>query len=112
MLIIIHVFLFHGSEILNRFYEVVNICKNRNQLRGSEGACRVCICSCCVLPSYLCQHIHVKFSILFACHLSFHLILHLKMVDLSGGPDGPIEHGFSNSVFIVPGAIIFGLSGN
>ncbi|XP_073980911.1 uncharacterized protein [Rhodnius prolixus] len=32
------------------------------------------------------------------------------MVDLSGGPDGPIEHGFSNSVFIVPGAIIFGLS--
>lgn len=34
-----------------------------------------------------------------------------NMVDLSGGPDGPIEHGFSNSVFIIPGAIIFGLSG-
>jgi hypothetical protein len=33
------------------------------------------------------------------------------MVDLSGGPDGPIEHGFSNSVFIIPGIIILGLSG-
>lgn len=33
------------------------------------------------------------------------------MVDLSGGPDGPIEHGFSNTVFIIPGAIIIGLSG-
>lgn len=32
------------------------------------------------------------------------------MVDLSGGPDGPIEHGFSNSVFIIPGFIIFFLS--
>ncbi|XP_046403470.1 uncharacterized protein LOC124169044 isoform X2 [Ischnura elegans] len=28
------------------------------------------------------------------------------MVDLSGGPDGPIEHGFSNSVFIGPAIII------
>lgn len=33
------------------------------------------------------------------------------MVDLSGGPDGPIEHGFSNSVFVIPGLIIFLLSG-
>lgn len=33
------------------------------------------------------------------------------MVDLGGGPDGPIEHGFSNTVFIIPGLIIFGLSG-
>ncbi|KDR11411.1 hypothetical protein L798_14044 [Zootermopsis nevadensis] len=32
------------------------------------------------------------------------------MVDLSGGPDGPIEHGFSNSVFVIPGIIILGLS--
>jgi hypothetical protein len=31
------------------------------------------------------------------------------MVDLSGGTDGPTEHGFSNSVFIIPG-IILGLS--
>lgn len=33
------------------------------------------------------------------------------MVDFSGGPSGLIEHGFSNSVFIVPGIIIFLLSG-
>lgn len=33
------------------------------------------------------------------------------MVDLSGGQDGPIEHGFSNSVFIIPGIIITGLAG-
>ena len=32
------------------------------------------------------------------------------MVDLSGGQDGPIEHGFSNSVFIVPAIIIITLS--
>ncbi|XP_046682987.1 uncharacterized protein LOC124369200 [Homalodisca vitripennis] len=32
------------------------------------------------------------------------------MVDFSGGPGGLIEHGFSNSVFIVPGIIIFALS--
>jgi hypothetical protein len=33
------------------------------------------------------------------------------MVDIAGGHDGPIEHGFSNSVFIIPGIIILGLSG-
>lgn len=33
------------------------------------------------------------------------------MVDLSGGQDGPIEHGFSNSVFIAPGIIFVSLSG-
>lgn len=33
------------------------------------------------------------------------------MVDLSGGTDGPIEHTFSNSVFIVPGIIFVSLSG-
>ncbi|XP_015608275.1 uncharacterized protein LOC107274050 isoform X2 [Cephus cinctus] len=32
------------------------------------------------------------------------------MVDLSGGPEGPIEHGFSNEVFIIPAAIVIGLS--
>jgi len=32
------------------------------------------------------------------------------MADLSGGPDGPVEHGFSSSAFIVPGIIILGLS--
>ncbi|KAF5283875.1 hypothetical protein FQA39_LY04695 [Lamprigera yunnana] len=32
------------------------------------------------------------------------------MVDLSGGQDGPIEHGFSNSVFIVPTIIFVTLS--
>lgn len=32
------------------------------------------------------------------------------MVDLTGGgKDGPIEHGFSNSVFILPAIIIIGL---
>ncbi|KAG8227479.1 hypothetical protein J437_LFUL002368 [Ladona fulva] len=31
------------------------------------------------------------------------------MVDLSGGPDGPIEHGFSNTVFIGPAIIIISL---
>ncbi|XP_033220667.1 uncharacterized protein LOC117175171 isoform X2 [Belonocnema kinseyi] len=31
------------------------------------------------------------------------------MVDLSG-PEGPIEHGFSNSVFIIPALIVIGLS--
>ncbi|XP_077483539.1 uncharacterized protein LOC144093735 [Amblyomma americanum] len=32
------------------------------------------------------------------------------MVDLTGGgPDGPIEHGFSNWVFILPGIIIVSL---
>ncbi|KAJ8924444.1 hypothetical protein NQ315_007241 [Exocentrus adspersus] len=33
------------------------------------------------------------------------------MVDLGGGQDGPIEHGFSNSVFILPGIIFVSLSG-
>ncbi|KAK3930222.1 Protein orai-2 [Frankliniella fusca] len=33
------------------------------------------------------------------------------MVDLSGGPEGPIEHGFSNSVFIVPAIVVIGLTG-
>ncbi|VEN43900.1 unnamed protein product [Callosobruchus maculatus] len=32
------------------------------------------------------------------------------MVDLGGGQDGPIEHGFSNTVFIVPGIIFVSLS--
>lgn len=32
------------------------------------------------------------------------------MVDLSGGPEGPIQHGFSNSVFIVPAIIVVGLT--
>jgi len=34
------------------------------------------------------------------------------MVDLSGGPDGPIEHGFSNTVFIIPAIVVIGLAGN
>jgi hypothetical protein len=33
------------------------------------------------------------------------------MIDISEGADGPIEHGFSNSVFIIPGIIILCLSG-
>lgn len=33
------------------------------------------------------------------------------MVDLSGGQDGPLEHGFSNSVFIIPGVVFISLSG-
>lgn len=33
------------------------------------------------------------------------------MVEFSGGPGGLIEHGFSNTVFIIPGVIIFALSG-
>jgi len=34
------------------------------------------------------------------------------MVDLAGaGPDGPIEHGFNNTVFILPGVIVLGLMG-
>ncbi|VVD04961.1 unnamed protein product [Leptidea sinapis] len=32
------------------------------------------------------------------------------MVDLSGGQDGPLEHAFSNSVFILPGIVVVGLS--
>ncbi|XP_028137589.1 uncharacterized protein LOC114332078 isoform X2 [Diabrotica virgifera virgifera] len=32
------------------------------------------------------------------------------MVDLGGGHDGPIEHGFSNSVFIIPGIVFVSLS--
>lgn len=32
------------------------------------------------------------------------------MVDLGGGQDGPIEHGFSNTVFILPGIIFVSLS--
>jgi len=32
------------------------------------------------------------------------------MVEFSGGPGGLIEHGFSNTVFIIPGVIIFCLS--
>lgn len=34
------------------------------------------------------------------------------MVDLGGGHDGPLEHGFSNSVFILPGIIVVSLTGN
>ncbi|KAL7644072.1 UNVERIFIED_CONTAM: hypothetical protein RMT77_004884 [Armadillidium vulgare] len=34
------------------------------------------------------------------------------MVDLSGGgPDGPIEHGFSNTVFIIAAAILLPIFG-
>lgn len=33
------------------------------------------------------------------------------MVDLGGGQDGPLEHAFSNSVFVVPGIIVVSLSG-
>ena len=33
------------------------------------------------------------------------------MVDLGGGPEGPIEHGFSNKVFILPALIVVSLSG-
>ena len=34
------------------------------------------------------------------------------MVDLAGaGPDGPIEHGFNNSVFILPAVVVVGLMG-
>lgn len=33
------------------------------------------------------------------------------MVDLGGGQDGPIEHGFSNTVFILPGFIFVSLTG-
>ncbi|XP_016840467.1 uncharacterized protein LOC100119605 isoform X2 [Nasonia vitripennis] len=32
------------------------------------------------------------------------------MVDLSGGPEGPIEHGFSNGVFVIPAVIVISLS--
>lgn len=32
------------------------------------------------------------------------------MVDLSGGSEGPLEHAFSNSVFIIPGIIVTSLS--
>ncbi|XP_051157402.1 uncharacterized protein LOC127279214 isoform X2 [Leptopilina boulardi] len=32
------------------------------------------------------------------------------MVDLSGGSEGPLEHGFSNAVFIFPALIVVGLS--
>lgn len=32
------------------------------------------------------------------------------MVDLSGGSDGPLEHAFSNTVFIIPGIIFVSLS--
>lgn len=40
-------------------------------------------------------------------------LIWFDMVDLSGGPDsgGPIEHGFSNWVFVVPAIIIIGLIG-
>lgn len=34
------------------------------------------------------------------------------MVDLGGGQDGPIEHGFSDSVFILPAIVVVSLSGN
>lgn len=34
------------------------------------------------------------------------------MVDLSGGQDGPLEHAFSNSVFILPGIVVVSLTGN
>lgn len=33
------------------------------------------------------------------------------MVDLGGGQDGPIEHGFSDSVFILPAVVVVSLSG-
>lgn len=33
------------------------------------------------------------------------------MVDLGGGQDGPIEHGFSDSVFILPAFVVVSLSG-
>lgn len=33
------------------------------------------------------------------------------MVDLGGGQDGPIEHGFSDSVFILPTIVVVSLSG-
>ncbi|GIY35712.1 hypothetical protein CDAR_185381 [Caerostris darwini] len=34
------------------------------------------------------------------------------MVDLTGtGPAGPIEHGFSNWVFVLPAVIVLGLMG-
>ncbi|GFT04041.1 hypothetical protein NPIL_165411, partial [Nephila pilipes] len=34
------------------------------------------------------------------------------MVDLTGtGPAGPIEHGFSNWVFVLPAVIVIGLMG-
>ena len=33
------------------------------------------------------------------------------MVDLSGSK-GPIEHGFSNGVFVIPAVIVISLSGN
>lgn len=32
------------------------------------------------------------------------------MVDLNGGTEGLIEHGFSNSVFIIPGIVVISLS--
>ena len=32
-------------------------------------------------------------------------------MDLSGGPEGPIEHGFSNGVFVIPAVIVISLSG-
>lgn len=33
------------------------------------------------------------------------------MVDLSDGFDGPIEHGFSNVVFVIPAIIVIGVAG-
>lgn len=33
------------------------------------------------------------------------------MVDLSGGQDGPIEHRFSNFVFVISGIIFVSLAG-
>ncbi|XP_074597045.1 uncharacterized protein LOC141852087 isoform X1 [Brevipalpus obovatus] len=33
------------------------------------------------------------------------------MVDLSGGHEGPIEHRFSNWIFVVPGIITIALVG-
>lgn len=38
------------------------------------------------------------------------IAFYYTMVDLRGGQDGPIEHGFSNSVFILPGIIFISLS--
>jgi hypothetical protein len=33
------------------------------------------------------------------------------MVDLNGSPEGPIGHGFSNGIFVIPAVIVISLSG-
>lgn len=51
-------------------------------------------------------------SIVFVCVHGGENLNVWQMVELGGGgPDGPIEHGFSNSVFVVAAAVILPLVG-